>query len=128
VLNAPGLAPELFLILADALARHIKPELAPFVQQVFSLHDTQQLQSSMARAGFTQVSALPDIKTLALPPAAAFLWQYLASTPLAAAAAEAGEAARANLKRDIAARWERYAQEDGLTLELRVVTASARKT
>jgi ubiquinone/menaquinone biosynthesis C-methylase UbiE len=128
VLNAPGPAPELFIILADALARHIKPGLAPFVQQVFSLHDTQELKALMAQAGFTQATAEPDTKTLALPPAAAFLWQYVHSTPLAAAAAEAGQAARAVLERDIAARWEPFAHEDGLTLDLRVVTASARTT
>jgi ubiquinone/menaquinone biosynthesis C-methylase UbiE len=128
VLNAPGPTPELFFILADALARHIKPELAPFVQQVFSLHDTQELQALMAQAGFTQATAEPHTKTLALPPAADFLWQYVSGTPLAAAAAEAGEAARAALERDIAARWEPFAHEDRLTLELRVVTASARTT
>jgi hypothetical protein len=42
------------------------------------------------------------------------------------AAAEAGEATRAALERDIAARWEPSGHDDGLTLELRVVTASAR--
>jgi hypothetical protein len=128
VLNAPGPTPELFIILAGALARHIKPELAPFVQQVFSLHDTQELQALMAQAGFTQATAEPHTKTLALPPTADFLWQYVRSTPLAAAAAEAGEAARAALERDITTRWEPFAHEDRLTLELRVVTASARTT
>lgn len=128
VVNAPGPAPELFIVLADALARHIKPGLAPFVQQVFSLHDTAQLQALIAQAGFTQATAEPGIKTLALPPATAFLWQYVRSTPLAAAAAEAGEAARAALERDIAARWEPFGHDHRLTLELRVVTASARAT
>lgn len=127
VLNAPGPSPELFIILADALARHIKPELAPFVQQVFSLHDTKQLQALMTQAGFTQATAESDTKTLALPTAAAFLWQYVASTPLAAAAAKAGAPARAALERDIAGRWEPFAHDNGLTLELRVVTGSARK-
>jgi len=128
VLNAPGPTPELFIVLADALARHIKPELSPFVQQVFSLHDTHKLQALMAQAGFTRATAEPHTKTLALPPAADFLWQYVRSTPLAAAAAEAGEAARAALERDITARWEPFAQGDRLTLELRVITASARTT
>jgi ubiquinone/menaquinone biosynthesis C-methylase UbiE len=128
VLNVPGPAPELFTILAEALAQHIKPELAPFVQQVFSLHDTHELQALMTEAGFTQAAAEPGTKALALPPPAQFLWQYVRSTPLAAAAAEAGQAARAALERDIAARWEPFAHEDGLMLELRVVTASARTT
>jgi ubiquinone/menaquinone biosynthesis C-methylase UbiE len=128
VLNAPGPIPELFIILADALARHIKPELAPFVQQVFSLHDKQELQALMTRAGFIQATAKSHTKTLALPSSADFLWQYVRSTPLAAAAAEAGKTARAALERDIAARWEPFAHKDQLTLELRVVTVSARTT
>jgi hypothetical protein len=75
-----------------------------------------------------KATAEPHTKTLALPPTADFLWQYVRSTPLAAAAAEAGEAARAALERDITTRWEPFAHEDRLTLELRVVTASARTT
>jgi ubiquinone/menaquinone biosynthesis C-methylase UbiE len=126
VLNVPGPAPEPFLILADALARHIKPELALFVQQVFSLHDTRQLQELLAQAGFTGATAEPASTTLALPPPAEFLWQYVHSTPLAAEAAEAGEVARAALERDIATRWEPFTRDDRLMLELRVVTAAAR--
>ena len=128
LLTVPGPAPELFSILAEALARHIKPGLAPFVQQVFSLHDTRQLQALMANAGFTRTVAEPVTKTLALPPPAEFLWQYVNSTPLAAAAAEAGEAARAALERDITAQWQPFTHNDRLMLELRVVTASARTT
>jgi ubiquinone/menaquinone biosynthesis C-methylase UbiE len=128
VVNVPGPAPELFLILAEALARHIKPGLAPFVQQVFSLHDTRQLQALMAEAGFTRTAAEPATKTLALPPPAEFLWQYVHSTPLAATAAEAGQAARAALERDITAQWQPFTHNDRLMLELRVVTASARTT
>jgi ubiquinone/menaquinone biosynthesis C-methylase UbiE len=125
VLNVPGPAPEPFLILAEELARHIRPELAPFVQQVFSLHDTRQLQELLAEAGFTGTTAEPASTTLALPPPAEFLWQYVHSTPLAAAAAGAGEAARAALERDIVTRWKPFTHDDRLMLELRVVTAAA---
>jgi ubiquinone/menaquinone biosynthesis C-methylase UbiE len=125
VLNVPGPIPGLFSILAEELARHIKPELAPFVQQVFSLHDPRRLRALMAQAGFTQATAEPGTKALALPPPAEFLWQYVHSTPLAGAAAEAGEAARAALEHDVTARWEPFAHNDGLMLELRVVTAAA---
>jgi ubiquinone/menaquinone biosynthesis C-methylase UbiE len=126
VLNVPGPIPGPFAILAEELTRHIRPGLAPFVQQVFSLHDTRQLQALLARAGFADATAEPRTKALALPPPAGFLWQYVHSTPLAAAVAEAGESARAALERDVAARWEPFTRGDGLMLELRVVTASAR--
>jgi ubiquinone/menaquinone biosynthesis C-methylase UbiE len=127
VLNVPGPEPELFTILADALARHIKPELAPFVRQVFSLHDTRELQTLLTEAGFSDADAEPTDKALVLPTSAEFLWQYVRSTPLAAAVAEASEAARAALERDVVARWEPFAHEDGLMLNLRIVTAAARR-
>jgi ubiquinone/menaquinone biosynthesis C-methylase UbiE len=126
VLNVPGPAPEPFLILAGALARHIRPELAPFVQQVFSLHDTRHLQELLAQAGFARATAEPASVALALPPPAEFLWQYVHSTPLASAAAEAGEAARAALEHDVVTRWEPFTHGGRLMLELRVVTAAAR--
>ena len=127
VLNVPGPAPEPFLILAGALARHIRPELAPFVQQVFSLHDTRELQELLAQTGFARATAEPASVALALPPPAEFLWQYVHSTPLASAAAEAGEAARAALERDVVTRWEPFTHGDRLMLELRVVTAAAKR-
>jgi ubiquinone/menaquinone biosynthesis C-methylase UbiE len=127
LLNVPGPEPELFTILADALARHIKPELAPFVRQVFSLHDTRELQTLLTEAGFSDADAEPTDKALVLPTSAEFLWQYVRSTPLAAAVAEASEAARAALERDVVARWEPFAHEDGLMLNLRIVTAAARR-
>jgi ubiquinone/menaquinone biosynthesis C-methylase UbiE len=126
VLNVPGPEPELFAILAEALARHIKPELAAFVRQVFSLHDTAELQTLLTDAGFTEARAEPTDKALAVPTSAEFLWQYVRSTPLAATVAEASATARAALERDVVARWEPFEHEDGLTLKLRVVTAAAR--
>jgi hypothetical protein len=95
------------------------------VLQVFSLHDTRQLRALLARVGFAEATAEPRTKALALAPPTEFFWQYLHSTPFAAAAAEADKAALAALERDIAARWEPFTHDDGLMLEPRVVTASA---
>jgi ubiquinone/menaquinone biosynthesis C-methylase UbiE len=126
ILNVPGPTPEMFGVLAEALERHVKSGLAPFVRQVFSLHDTQQLQDLITTAGFTDATAEPMPIALVLPPAPDFLWQYVHSTPLAAPLAEADEPARAALERDIVERWKRFERDDQLTLELRVVTATAR--
>ena len=38
-----GAIPPVFEILAQALARHVKPEVAAFVRQVFSLHEPREL-------------------------------------------------------------------------------------
>jgi hypothetical protein len=93
---------------------------------MFSLHDARQLQALLARAGFAGATAEPRTKALPLPPPTDFLWQYVRSTPIAAAAAGADEAARTALERDIAARWEPFTHDCGLMLQLRVITASAR--
>ena len=55
-LNVPGPEPELFTILAEALAHHIEPELAPFVRQVFSLAEARE---ASGLAGRTRGSAKP---------------------------------------------------------------------
>ncbi len=124
ILNVPGPEPELFTILAEALAHHIDPELAPFVRQVFSLDDARELQVLLDEAGFSEANAVPTTRSLALPGPAAFLWQYVRSTPLAAAVAAATEGARAGLERDIVARWEPFVHHGRLTLDLRVLTAA----
>ena len=55
------------------------------------------------------------------------IWQYLSSTPLAAAAADLEEHDPASLERDVVTQWEKFPNEDALILELDVVTATARK-
>ena len=126
-LNVPGPIPELFTILADALTRHISPDIAPFLQQVFSLHDTSELHDLIAEAGFNGPTAERTSKTLPLPSPAAFLWQYVRSTPLAAAVAEADDNARDALEHECVASWEPFAQRGVLMLDLEVIIATATK-
>lgn len=128
LVNLPGPTPDLFSALAAALQRHIGPPAAQFVHHVFSLHDTQQLHDLISAAGFQDVTASRTTKTLELPPAAAFLWQYVHSTPLAAAVAQSTPEHRAALERDLVAEWRQFADARGLRLNLGVLTADARKT
>jgi hypothetical protein len=46
----PGPAPEIFVILEEALASHFTPEVAAFVRVVFSLYDPDELRGLMADA------------------------------------------------------------------------------
>jgi ubiquinone/menaquinone biosynthesis C-methylase UbiE len=126
VVNLPGPTPEVFVILAEALARHVKLEVAHFVQQVFSLHDTRQVQDLFSNAGFRQVSVQRNTRTLRLPAPAEFLWQYVHSTPLATALAQVDHGSRAALERDVVTQWEPFADDGGLMLQLGVVVATAR--
>lgn len=120
VLNLPGPIPDLFVAMRDALARHIDPQCAGFVNVVFSLHDSKRLSVLMAEAGFSDIAAEETQKTLRLPED--FLWQYVHSTPLAARVGKASEAQLAAFSRDVSERWEKFVAGNTLTLEVGVTT------
>jgi len=127
ILNAPGPTPRLFTIMGEALERHIGAEAARFVFQVFSLHDTAEIQKLLSGAGFHDVSVQSDTKTLRLPAPEEFLWQYVHSTPLAGAVAQVHDDRRGLLEHDVVAKWQEFVNDGALVLQVRVVVASARK-
>ena len=127
LISVPGPKPPLFAILTDALARHLSPEAASFGDLVFSMHDVDELKELMRSAGFRKVEVEAKPNSLRLPAPADFLWQYIHSTPLAAAAAEAGEAERAALERDVCGQWQDFVVDGFLSLQVGMTTASASK-
>src|SRR5215207_9523267 len=127
IINVVGPKPRVFAILAEALARHINPEVGAFVDLVFSLHDTGELQHLISGAGFREVASQSDTRTLRLPTPEEFLWQYVHSTPLTNAVAQVDDATRAALERDVVAKWQEFAEDGTLKLQLNIVVATARK-
>jgi len=127
ILSVPGPTPQLFVIMGEALARHIGADVAGFVTQVFSLHDTGELQSLINGAGFRDVSVQADTRSLRLPPPEEFFWQYVHSTPLARAMAQLNDERRDSLGRDVAAKWQEFVKDRALMLQVRMVVATARK-
>jgi ubiquinone/menaquinone biosynthesis C-methylase UbiE len=123
VLNVPGPTPDLFAGMRDALAAHIDPQCAGFVEVVFSLHDVERLRGLLAEAGFSSRVVTRSQKTLHLPPAEQFLWQYVHSTPMAERVGQASEQQRAALVRDVSGRWQGFSTGGGLTLEVGMTTA-----
>ena len=128
VLNVPGPTPRLFEILERALSRHVGAQAAGFVATVFSLHDVNELRRLLESAGFTDVQAGSEPETLSPPPAEEFLWQYVYSTPLAAAAAGLDEDGRAALQQEVVTGWESFAGDGPFVLEVNPTTATARAT
>ena len=98
-----GPTPPVFSILEQALARHVKPEVAAFMRAVFSLHEPQEIEKLTSGAGFRDVEVRSKVLTLTLPGPADFLWQYVHSTPLSAAVAQIDDAGRTALERDVVA-------------------------
>lgn len=127
LLNVPGPTPRLFAIMGEALARHVSPEAARFIHHVFSLHDTAEVRDLVSEAGFDDVSVESDTRRLRLPAPEAFLWQYVASTPLAGAVAQVDDERLGLLERDVVAAWREFVEEGALVLEARVVVATARR-
>lgn len=127
VLNVPGPTPEPFSILADALARHVAPQVASFVHAVFSLNDAAELRRLLDDAGFRDVDVQAARRTLRLPPPEEFLWQYLHSTPLAEPVGKLDARARDTLERDVCERWRSHVVDGALSVSVRMLTATARK-
>jgi ubiquinone/menaquinone biosynthesis C-methylase UbiE len=112
-------------VLAAALGRHVGPEAAGFLRAVFSLGSLEDLRELIGGAGFREVAIRPVAATLRLPPPEEFLWQYMASTPLAAFVGRADENARAALADDVLSGWRPSSGEDGLALPIVVHVANA---
>jgi ubiquinone/menaquinone biosynthesis C-methylase UbiE len=125
--TVPGPKPPMFAIMTDALTRHIGPEAASFGDLVFSMHDVDELTELMRSAGFREVDVQAKPKTLRVPAPADFLWQYIHSTPIAQAAAQADEAKRDALERDVCAQWQEFVVDGSMLLQVGMTTATALK-
>jgi ubiquinone/menaquinone biosynthesis C-methylase UbiE len=121
-----GPTPPLFAILEQALARYVNPEVAAFMRVVFSLYEPEELEELTSGAGFREVEVSPKTLTLTLPGPAEFLWQYVHSTPLAAAVAQIDDAGHAALERDVVAGWRSFVRNESLATDINVVLTTAR--
>jgi ubiquinone/menaquinone biosynthesis C-methylase UbiE len=127
ILNVPGPKEKTFTALVKAMERHIGSQSAGFVSQVFSLHDTTEIQKLLSEADFRDIAVQADYKMLTLPPPKEFLWQYVYSTPLAGMVAKVNAEALAALERDVVKKWQDFEEDGNLMYQQRVVVASARK-
>lgn len=126
-LNVAGQAGRAMAILAEAMEIHISSEAGGFVRQVFSLHDPAELQKLMDSAGFREIDIQTHNKMLPLPAPKDFLWQYIHSTPLAAAVAKADKEAQAALEREVVEKWQEFVDEGTFLYEQSIVTVNAKK-
>lgn len=117
--HSPG-----FAVLAEALARHVGPDL---LTGPFSLGDAAEVGALLAGAGFRDVTIRAVAKTLRFPSPTAFVTQYVAASPLAEPVGRVDERARAALVADVAAGLRAYVDADGLAfpIESHLATASA---
>jgi len=117
---------EFFDKLETALARH-HPPASGFVRQVFSLHDPETLRAMLWDAGFSEVVVRIDAKTLDLPPARDFVWQYIHCTPLAALIA-ADERVMRSLEQEMETAWQPWVHGNHMRYEQGMLVVTARRT
>jgi ubiquinone/menaquinone biosynthesis C-methylase UbiE len=108
VASVPGPTPELFSILIDGLERRIGPQAAAFASRVFSLHDKTELRELLQNAGFRNVKVESTLAQFDVPGPRDFLWQYIASTPMAEMVMQADEDRRDALEREITEQWQPF--------------------
>jgi SAM-dependent methyltransferase len=126
--NVCGPTPPVFGVFEEALRAHLTAEAASFVDVVFSLDDAHVLHDLLADSGFVDVTVETRSKLLRLPPPAEFLWQYVWSTPLAAALATVEHESRVALERDVVSGWDQFTHDGALIVEVNVLTATARRS
>jgi hypothetical protein len=126
-MNVPGPASPIFAVLEAALARHVGPEAAAFVQAVFSLYDPAELIDLLTAAGFATVEAWSIEKTLPLPAPEDFLWQYVHSMPLAGPAADLDDEQRMALEDEVVAGCKPFIEDGALVLRQPITITTARR-
>ncbi len=94
---------------------------------VFSLYEPEELEELTSGAGFRGGGVRSKSLTLALPRPSEFLWQYVHSTPLAAAVAQIEDVGRAALESDVVAGWRSFVKNGPLATDINVVLTTARK-
>lgn len=126
-INGVGPIPPVFAALAEGLEHHVGADAASFVRQVFSFHDISEIQDLLDEAGFRDVEVQSTTLHIELPPARPSLWQYVHSTPMAAAVAAIGKEARASFEREVVAAWEPFVVDGALVIEPRAIVATGRR-
>jgi hypothetical protein len=127
VRNTPGAIQPPFEVMAEAVARHIGPDVGRFVRVVFSMDDPDEVGQLLGEVGFRDVDVKETAAVLQLPPAADFLWQYVNVTPMGGFVHPAPEEAKAALEQDVVDGWEAFTREDGtVRVEQPMVMATGR--
>ena len=102
-------------------------EEARFVPLVFSLNEPAKVEQFFQNAGFRDVAVRTETRSLRLPPARDFLWQYVHSTPLMGMLSQIDSNQAAALEGDVVREWQAWSHDGGMTYEQGMIVATARK-
>ena len=114
-----------FLVLGQALARHISPEAG--VLPPFALGDAAGLAAEVTAAGFGDVATQTASRLLCYASSEEFVRTYLISTPLADLLAQVDEARRTALLADVNSALQPFIDSNGLAFPIESQIIMARK-
>jgi len=126
IVNLPGQPANIFSRMEESLRKHMSTEAAGFLNQVFSMHDKKEIQHLFNEAGFRKTDIQSSTKTLMLPPAEEFLWQYIFGTPLAALAVGIDEISCLALENEVKEKWKNFSDNGGTKDKQPMLTVVAR--
>lgn len=116
-----------FDVLDQAMLRHVGETAANFVRCVFSLNDPAHLQQLFRAAGFRDLAARTDTRTIRLPAAKDFLWEYVHSTPLTGLLPQSDPRKLAAIEHDVVSGWQPWAREGGMSYQQSLIVVTGRK-
>ena len=115
------------LAIAEALRRHVSPEVAQRFQAPFNFSDPGLLNETMARAGFREIEIQVDVLRRHLLPPSESVPGLLASTPVGPEIAALEGATREAIVHEVATALSEYRDETGLTVPQPTYIALGRK-
>jgi ubiquinone/menaquinone biosynthesis C-methylase UbiE len=107
-----------YVVLADALERHVGPEASAVMRSPFPSWSLEDLREIFRNAGFTEVHINLGIGTIRYPSAHEFLRREVASSPLAGPLEHLSASVRDAVVRDVEAGLRSYQDDDGLVFPM----------
>lgn len=114
-----------YVVLADALERHVNEEAAELMRSPFPDWDAAELRALIEDAGFDTVSILIDIRSLRYPSAEEFLRREAASSPLAGHLDSVSASVRSALIEELGRELREYTDDDGVVFPIETYVAIA---
>ena len=102
-----------FLVLAEALGRHIGKEVGDMIKTLFSF-DPERIRSLITEAGFKEPRILIDVGTARFPSCEEFVRKWIVSSRYSGPFGQASDEARKAVIRDVSLSLDSSLDDDGL--------------
>lgn len=113
-----------FLVLAEALSRHIDKEVGNMMQVPFSF-DPERIRSLITEVGFKEPRILIDVGTARFPSCEEFVRRQIVSSPLSGPVGQASNEAREAVIGDVSLSLDSSVDDDGLIFPMETYIALA---